>query len=109
MKTYNVNDNINFTQNGLILNGTINRVIRTEADGSAYYEVQFSKEGKCVVCTDEIEEGSFSAFVFFYRDGKRKCVELCSVKEAWGYVLDVVSKHKDWHFDTITRGRYYNC
>lgn len=107
MKTYNVNDNINFTQFGMTMNGNITKVVRIEEDGTGYYQVTYGPyNSRTIVATEEIEEGRFSAIVTFIREGVKHSVELCSVKEAMNYLYNVVCKN-GWEFDNIVKGDIY--
>lgn len=102
MKTYNVNENINFTQFGITLRGTITRVVKP-----GYYEVAYGKHNsKTIVAEAEIEEGRFSALVTFIREGVKKTVELCGMESAMEYIYDVIEPN-GWEFDTCTIGRRY--
>lgn len=102
MKTFNVNDEINFTQFGITLRGTITRIVKP-----GYYEVTYGKyNSKTVVAEAEIEVGRFFPIVTFFREGVKKYVQLCGMEAAMEYIYEVIERN-GWEFDSCVVGYRY--
>lgn len=101
MTTYNVNDNITFTQFGITLNGNVTRIIK-----KGYYEVTYGDNNKTIVADAEIEEGRFSLVVSFSINAITKLVEVCSPRDAMDYIYNVVIPN-GWKFEGCTIGARY--
>jgi len=101
MTNFTINQEINFVQYGTVFNGTITMT------GLSNGHCLVVKVGtsETIIDVDDIV-GPCSALVKFVMNGVERINELCSPKEAWNYVDNVITKN-GWDFKDVTMGTLY--